>query len=287
MDKLFKDIKCGIKLSKSCYINNLISAKTILLFIIEAAFIITVYKNIGKWLRYTDNTISVFELLPYTFMQGIPFLVVIIGIIVIMSDLPCVSDRTRYEIVRINKRAYLFAQFAYCIEITITYFLYIWMVVICVALPKIKFSNEWSYFIKIATKGTGFLDSKVDLEFSQSLMKTYSPMEAFFSAMLLSVLFGIFIGNMMIVLNLRLRHYNIAMIVCMIFLAFDILYDRIKISVFKYLYYISPVSMMKTYAYSMLKGTIYYAILFFVLSVILMFTWSNELIKYKNVELEI
>lgn len=284
MSSYLHDIKSGIKLSKNYFLQSVTSAKILLIMIIETAFIITVYKNVGVWLRYTDNKIGVFELFPYSFMQDIPFLVIIIGIIIMVGDLPVISERTRYEVIRMNKRTYLYGQFFYCVWMTVSYYAYIWLVIVLVAFPKISFTNKWSYFMKTATKGTGFLNNNIELLFPVELMNKYTPFTAFALAMILAILFGVFTGNLVMLLNQRFRHLNIATSVCMAFVVLDVLYSKIRVGLFKYIYYISPISMMKSYAYSTINSVILYAGLFLLLGTIILFMANLEVIKKNGVE---
>lgn len=287
MDKLYKDTKIGFMISKEYYVSSIMNLKMILIALIEVAFIITVYKNIGIWLRYTGNTVGIFELLPYSFMQDIPFLVVIIGIIISVGDLPCVSKRTRFEIIRINKRAYLLGQMFYIVEISITYFVYIWGVILLAGFPKYSVANEWSYFIETATKGTEFLDNNIELFFSVELMKSFTPIEAFGLALGLGILFAIFTGNVIMLCNLRLRYMNISTVICMAFIVLDVVYSKINIGAFRYIFYISPISMMKAYAYSSESSTIIYSAVFLFVGSIIMFMWSMQIVNSKGIELDI
>jgi len=120
-------------------------------------------------------------------------------------------DGSLNQIPRLGKRKWILTQYAYVFLTSVSYYL-IWTLGFLLAfLPRISWGNKWSSMIERAAdpvQGIQFnIDMKfnVGMNFSKELMCVGSPGKVWLLTFLLFVLAGLFLGMLMVTLNICFR----------------------------------------------------------------------------------
>jgi hypothetical protein len=189
---------------------SLLSSRCIMTFITIFAALIGLFWNMTGAMKELGCQAGAWELLP-AFLYWSSGALIYFGIFVfLMAALP-VWEGSLNQVSRLGKRRWLLAQYVYVFFHSVIYYL-IWTAAFIIALfPRITWKNEWSSLVQRAVdpeKAALFsMDMKmnVGLAFSKKLVEIGSPVKVWLLTFLLHVLAALFVGMLMVTLNICFR----------------------------------------------------------------------------------
>lgn len=189
---------------------TLLSSRFIMVFITILVALISLFWNMKAAMEKLDCQVGVWELLP-SFLHWESGSLIYFGIFVFLLAALPKWEGSLNRITRLGKRKWLLSQYIYVFFTAVIYYL-IWTVGFIIALlPGIAWSNEWSSLVKRAIDPETAVYFSIDmninvgLHFSEELVSIGSPAKVYFLTFLLHVLAGIFVGMLMVTLNICFR----------------------------------------------------------------------------------
>jgi len=129
---------------------------------------------------------------------------ILLGLLLILSDAPFVSQRTTYTIVRTSRKSWLIGSLMYVFVASAIYYLFILFVSILVAGSSGFLANFWSdpmYTLSIQQPNSALTDYGVFFPYPD-LVRNLSPIWAFIHTYILSVIYAAILSSIMFSINL-------------------------------------------------------------------------------------
>ncbi|MCD7825186.1 MAG: hypothetical protein LUH14_04395 [Clostridiaceae bacterium] len=188
----------------------LLSSRFVMVFITIFVALISLFWNMTGAMKELGCRAGALELLP-TFLCVDSGSLIYFGIFVfLVASLPK-WEGSLNQVSRLGKGKWLLAQYVYVFFTAVIYYL-IWTAGFIMALlPRITWSNDWSSLVKRAidpeTAALFSMDMKmnVGLAFSEKLVSVGSPARVWLLTFLLHMLAGVFVGILMVTLNICFR----------------------------------------------------------------------------------
>lgn len=128
-------------------------------------------------------------------------LFLLLGVLLILSDSPFLSDYTPAIVMRLSRKKWFFLQIMYIVSVCIFYYLFlsIFSVLLCLSIGYIE--NAWSYFLYSISSGN-YAYQGYSIEFSNlRFMKEYSPTVAYIITLLSQSIYAITLELIVFLLN--------------------------------------------------------------------------------------
>lgn len=123
------------------------------------------------------------------------------GYLLLISDIPFLSKRVSYEIVRSTQRQIMVSRIRYLMKITLLYLLFIFLVT-CIMNGSFDFSIvnwdklHFSYALNIVVDG-------IEMDVPVKIVQGYTPLEAFLTSSLLCYLVFVWFGMLTLLLSMH------------------------------------------------------------------------------------
>lgn len=160
--------------------------------------------------RYLDLTRALGEpgnvIEPFIIAGSTPYLYTfsLLGLLLLLSDAPFITDRTSYVIIRISKRKWLLSQLIYIIFASFFYFFFLSIFTLLFGAATSGFRNEWSNpLMLLAKESPQYLVSKFQISFSfPGIVNILKPWSAWLATWTLNSLYGTLLGLCLFVFNI-------------------------------------------------------------------------------------
>lgn len=130
-------------------------------------------------------------------------MIILVGIVFLFCDLPMINNGTIYILARTGKKIWFWAQVGYIFIMTFIYFLCIFMVSIILFLPHLQLG--WGWGKVLGTLAQTNLADQLEIEIDYLLQVTYTPIQAIGMAFFIAWLVGVFVGVVILVLNIYFK----------------------------------------------------------------------------------
>ncbi|HCC35528.1 MAG TPA: hypothetical protein DEQ02_07830 [Ruminococcaceae bacterium] len=221
---------------------------------------------------------------PYIGIDGFLSLVIPLGLILLFCDAPFIDAEHPLMIIRSGKKSWAYGQVLYIIIASAVFWILIFFLSIVFFFPNVEFSSAWGKVLGTLAQtdaGQAFGINMLNYE----LQNEFTPLMAFGLSFLLYWLVGIFLGLLMLVLNLRFSR-AVGAIVAVAFIVFDGFLSNILIP---QLYYISPVSWLDLTYINFGSGSFmpsfHYVLIFLLAAVLFLLLDFLRLIRKKPIEI--
>lgn len=191
------------------------------------------------------------------------------GVIFLFCDAPFIDNCQPYSIIRSGRMKWMTGQILYVFFASAIYLLIIFICTVIMVIPNVSFANDWgSIFFTISQGGQISDISTVSVPYRILLL--YTPLEALFISFLLEWGAAVFLGLLMLAINMNFnRAWGIA---CA---SIVVLFDAVVYNTMSYWYNrISPVSMARLSILDSSEATgkpgNVYAYLFFIISILIL-----------------
>lgn len=177
-------------------------------------------KELRDFVMVTDTKISPY-LLPFFFTQSYNRLLFLIPLVFLFCDAPFIDISQPYHVIRAGKRAWCAGQMLYIAVTSALYFLFLAVSSVVVNLPYISFETDWGFAVNTLCKTSAGADFGVKLFFPASIPQYFSPFQAMWFSFLLLTISGIFLGLLILCLNIYSESRAVGAIAACAFLLFD------------------------------------------------------------------
>jgi len=248
----------------------------ILLLIV--GFLINVYGPIRTFTNITKISATPFSF-PYLMSDWYINMIIFFGVIFILCDAPFIDPQQPYVMIRTGKTAWANGQILYIFLTSAVYFLAITLLTILLLMPQVTFVNEWGKIWGTLAQTTAGEQFGVQLNISYLIMLHYSPLEALFYSLTISILAAFLLGLLMFILNLVTSHHYVGIIAAF---AIDFLpaFSRNRVPALQYL---SPTSWANLTAIDMdgttMLPSFLYVYLFLFICISIMIFYINFTVK--------
>ena len=170
----------------------------------------SLFWNMTGVMRELGERVGPFELLP-CFLYIDTNQLIYFGILIFLVAVLPQWEGSLNQIPRLGKRKWILTQYIYVLLTSVIYYLIWTLGFIFAFLPRINWGNGWSSMVERAADpvhGVQFtIDMKfnVSMNFSKTLMSVGSPGKVWLLTFLLHVLAGLFVGMLMVTLNICFR----------------------------------------------------------------------------------
>lgn len=189
---------------------TLLSSRFLVILMMVPVLLTSLFWNMTSTMEKMGLSVGPLELLPcFLYMDG--GIVLYFGVFVFLIAALPRWDGSLNQIPRLGKRKWLLSQYVNVFLTSIMNYLIWTLGFILAMLPRINWSGKWSNFIqKTIDPEQGFdfcaqLPMNVAMNFSEELVSVGSPVKIYLLTFLLQVLAGIFIGILMVTLNICFR----------------------------------------------------------------------------------
>lgn len=188
----------------------LLSSRFVMVFVTIVVALVSLFWNMPGAMKQLGCHVGAFELLP-SFLYCDSGTLIYFGIFIFLVAALPRWEGSLNQISRLGKRRWLLAQYMY-VFLTIVIYHLVWTVGFILALlPRITWSNEWSSLVKRATDPETAAMFSIDMKmnvgllFSDKLVAIGSPAKVWSLTFVLHVLAGLFLGMLMVTLNICFR----------------------------------------------------------------------------------
>ncbi len=198
---------------------------------------------------YSKELIHFSRSMTYNIMPCIfPFLLngriskylIMIGIIVLFYDAPFVDINEKYVIIRTGKKNWATGMIIYIMIAAAIYFFILTIFSIIVFSPNVFFANSWGKLMNTAALNPM---KSVPLYIDYTILKTYTPLQAYLTSFFLNWCAATTIGLIMFLVNIYFKPY-MGVIAALVIISMDVFFEPTAILTIPYEYiYISPLSL--------------------------------------------
>lgn len=167
--------------------------------------------------------------------------------VLLFCDAPFLDIQSPYSVIRSGRHRWVLGQCLYVVFASMLYPLIIYAASLIFCLPNLSFSTKWGHILKMySTTFTKEFGERYKATFMMSgtVMDAYTPVQATLLTFLLVMLVSVFLGLLILALNLRFRRVvGLAAASCFVFLDFFAAwFKEIQGPLGSAVYFISPVS---------------------------------------------
>ncbi len=158
-------------------------------------------EKVAPWIfpfLYTDRYVLILYMVPLIFLY---------------CDAPFIDNNQLFVLLRSKRTPWIIGQVLYIVLTSVIYFTTLTILPIVLHIRHITYMDDWGMVLgRMAISGTALVEGTA-FTVSNHIVTYFTPQQAMFYAWLLSVLFGIFIGIMICMLNIITKHRIVAMVV--------------------------------------------------------------------------
>lgn len=220
------------------------------LFVFFSLFFVTPVKR----LIGSGEAVGICSIYPAMLLDEDFILLIFAGFLMIMSNVPVLSQETQFQVIRVDRNIYYFSQIIYSILMTVTYFLSVYIISILFYLPVLSFDTDWGSAVY---SGQAFFSEGRNLLIPENLLETSASSVAI-SAFCLSVLLGLVFTLLCCLANMT-GFSRIGLTICILLLFFERMcaQKNINMGIF------SPVGVLKSY-YGEINITISFSVFYYI-----------------------
>lgn len=165
-----------------------------------------------------------------------------VPLVILFSDAPFIDKNEPYCLIRMGRIRWCLGQILYIVVSSAVYYAFIIASTIIVNIRYITWQSDWGKVITTLAKTTAAQDLQLDQTVSDKLIDYFSGPQAMWFTFLLLWMSGIFIGFVLMALNVVTQTKTIGVFAALFFLLFDATLDGFAWIGAGNLKWISPVS---------------------------------------------
>ncbi len=170
-------------------------------------------EKVAPWIfpfLYTDRYVLILYMVPLIFLY---------------CDAPFIDNNQLFVLLRNKRTPWIIGQVLYIVLTSVIYFTTLTILPIVLHIRHITYMDDWGMVLgRMAISGTALVEGTA-FTVSNHIVTYFTPQQAMFYAWMLSVLFGIFIGIMICMLNIITKHRIVAMVVA----GFVVLFQTLRV----------------------------------------------------------
>ena len=149
------------------------------------------------------NSVSISSWI-FPFLMTNPFHAVLffVGIILLFCDAPFLTTIQPLLLIRTKRSTWLLGQVLYIMIGTAIYFLYLYVLSLILVAPELVFSKQWGVTLQTLAQTDIGREYSVRILVPYNLLSTFSPMQCLGLSFLLLWLTGVFLGMLVLFINL-------------------------------------------------------------------------------------
>ncbi|MEG1358741.1 MAG: hypothetical protein RSE23_03645 [Clostridia bacterium] len=155
---------------------------------------------------YLNASIQVCEVAIMFFSYRVTFMFYIFCLAFILSDAPFFDGNTIYYISRMSGSRWMRCVSKYILFVAATYALYIFIIGCILTVGRMSLAPSWSVSAQAIAANQLQIGLGQGIYFERSIIDLFSPYAAFIIQYFLVVLYGYFIGIIIAILNIRMKH---------------------------------------------------------------------------------
>lgn len=177
---------------------------------------------------------------PFIMSTRIVRLVIILGFIILITEIPFYSAKTPQVVIRSGRLNFYLGKVVFVFIASFIYFLLIAIIPIIVNLGNLRLDWDWGKVI--GTLSYGRIDNTMlySIKFSPIIVKRYMPLQATAMSYILSVLMGITIGGLFCLTNMLTNSKLVGGFICFFWALLDFLLQTMDYLRNSVLIFLSP-----------------------------------------------
>lgn len=219
------------------------------LFAFFSLFFVTPVKE----LIGSGQTVGICAIYPAMLLDGDFILLIFAGFLMVMSNVPVLSQETQFQVIRADRSIYYLSQIVYSIFMTMTYFLSVFILSVLFYLPVLSFNTDWGSAVY---SGQAFASNGRNLFIPENLLEV-SAFSAAILAFFLSVLLGLVFTLLCCLANMA-GFGSVGLAICSLLLFVELICERRGMIMGMFL----PVGVLKSY-YGGTSVTVSFSILYY------------------------
>lgn len=183
--------------------------------------------------------ISIFAVLPLLFSNRDVLLLIVIGYLFLVSDIPEFCPGIEMQILRVDRASWYISQWLYMAAVTVVYFIMIHIMAVLLLLPYVEISPEWGGGVIHGFVSGGDFPLVVDDRFL-----SHSALAGGLASLLLVTLLSFFFAGVCCICNLLPLHAGTGVVIDALFIFLYLLHAGGEVS----LGWLSPMEMFAEYS---------------------------------------
>ena len=175
--------------------------------------------------------------------KGQWYLIAMLAFIFIICDAPFLNRQQQLVLQRVGKRQWISGQLLYLVVLSFLFALVTWLCTWVFLLPEVEWTTQWGVGIQSATRNLNSFAVRPGMIVESAVLKNWSAPGATAWVFLMQFLTGIFLGELVLVLNLWARRgIGVCIAIFLTVLSFTIRHFEGMAGYVKHLVFISPVN---------------------------------------------
>lgn len=173
---------------------------------IEAIVLCVLVNKIGGQEWRFGESVGIFEVFPVLETNVYSMLVILLGWVMLVCDIPFQGDGYYYYLIRSDKKRWLQGQMFFLVLGSVLYLLVIWLISILLAFPHLTLSDHWGIIMRKASCSYGMLGSE-GISVSYHMVHFVTPAVAMGISFLLAMLLLILLGMIFLLFYLCTKRF--------------------------------------------------------------------------------
>lgn len=152
---------------------------------------------LGEYASLKGERLHALELFAHYTSGTVQMLIITMGLFLLFCDAPFLNHITRYRLIRADRLSFYMGQVLYVIAVSGLYTLWIWICTMVGAAGSFRWGGGWSRTVTVAGKNYSMTGMRMINGFTDRLVRSLTPEQAFYRAALGLFLFCIFSGLML------------------------------------------------------------------------------------------